>query len=169
MTTATAPSARPLQSATTPCRHVVVVTETVEIDRPVDTVWAAIADYALDLKWRVGITEMTPTPAGPPRNGTRIHEVLRSAGMTFTTDAIVSDVEDGVSYRFAGSGTTGEVSGLRLVEPVTSSSSRFTYEVELSPTRHYRFLRRALQSALGSGLRKDLQRLKTLLEQPGEQ
>jgi hypothetical protein len=111
---------------------------------------------------------MTPNPAGPPRNGTHIHEVLRSAGMTFTTDAIVSDVEDG-GYRFAGSGTTGDVSGLRRVEPITASSSRFTYQVELSPTRQYRLLRRVLQGALGSGLRKDLQRLKVLLEHSGEQ
>lgn len=169
MSTTAALSARPLQAATTPGRKVAVVTESVDINRPTDIVWAAIADYALDLQWRVGITEMTPTPAGPPRNGTHIHEVLRSAGMTFTTDAVVSDVEEGISYRFVGSGTTGDVSGLRLVEPLTSISSRFTYQVELRPTRHYRLLRRVLEGALASGLRKDLRRLKMLLEQSGEQ
>ena len=65
--------------------------------------------------------------------------------------------------------TTGDVSGLRLVEPITASSSRFTYQVELRPTRQYRLLRRALQGALGSGPRKDLRRLKMMLEQSGEQ
>lgn len=145
-------------------RRVVVVTERIEIERPASAVWAAIADYSFDLEWREGITEMTPQPAGAPRDGTRIHEVLRSSGMTFITDAVVFDVAPGVSYRFAGRGTTGEVRGMRTVEPTGDGTSIFTYQVELRPTRHYRVLRSLLGRALGAGLRKDLARLKRLME-----
>ncbi len=141
-----------------------VVTAAVEIERPASEVWAAIADYSFDLQWRLGITEMTPDPAGPPQNGTRIHEVLRSSGMDFVTDADVFDVEPGVSYRFTGIGTTGIVRGLRRVEPMSERSAAFTYEVELQPHRQYRLLRPLLKAALGSGLRKDLQRLKEIME-----
>jgi hypothetical protein len=141
-----------------------VVTATVQIGRPANEVWDAIADYSFDLQWRLGITEMTPDSAGPPQEGTRIHEVLRSSGMSFVTDANVFDVDPGVGYRFTGTGTTGLVRGLRRVEPETRDSSRFTYQVELQPRRHYRALRPLLKAALGSGLRKDLQRLKQIME-----
>ena len=141
-----------------------VVTASVQIERPAGEVWDAIADYSFDLQWRLGITEMTPDPAGPPQEGTRIHEVLRSAGMNFVTDANVFDVDPGVGYRFTGTGTTGIVRGLRRVEPESEGCSRFTYQVELQPRRHYRALRPLLKAALGSGLRKDLQRLKEIME-----
>lgn len=145
-------------------RRTVVVTERIEIARPAHEVWAAIADYSFDLTWREGITEMTPFPAGWPQDGTRTHEVMRSSGMTFTTDAVVSDVAPGVSYRFAGGGTVGRVCGMRSVEPTGDGSAAFTYRIELRPTRHYRLLRSLLGRTLGSGLRKDLQRLKQLME-----
>lgn len=148
-------------------RRSVLVTETIEIDRPAGEVWAAIADYAFDLRWRDGLVEMSPVPAGPPRDGTRVHEVLRSSGLTFTTDTVVSDVEPGVTYRFAGQGTTGSVRGRRRVEAaLPARSSFFTYEVELQPSGVFGVLRSVLRLALGSGLRKDLQRLKQLMENP---
>ena len=146
-------------------RRAAVVVATIEIDRPPSDVWAAIADYSFDLKWRLGIVEMTPDPPGQPQNGTRIREVLRSSGRSFITNATVFDVEPGVSYRFSGRGTTGLVSGQRRVEASESGErSVFTYHVELHPTGFYRLLRPVLKGALGSGLRKDLQRLKAMLE-----
>lgn len=151
-------------TATPADRQTVVVTERIEIGRPAHEVWAAIADYSFDLVWRKGITEMTPFPAGTPHDGTRIHEVLRSSGMIFTTDAVVSDVDPGVSYRFAGGGTIGKVRGMRLVESTGDQCAAFTYQIELRLTRHYRVLRSLLGRTLGSALRTDLQRLKQLME-----
>ena len=161
----TPPVATPvLNSPVTVDRRTVVVTERIEIERPADEVWAAIADYSFDLVWRDGIIQMTPFPAGTPQDGTRIHEVLRSSGMTFNTDSVVSDVAPGVSYRFAGGGTIGQVRGMRSVEPTGDGSAAFTYQVELRPTRHYRPLRSLLGRTLGSTLHRDLQRLKQLME-----
>src|SRR5688572_11325648 len=90
-----------------PTTTAVVIEATIAIERSVADVWSAIADYSFDLRWREGLREMTPDPPGPPRDGTRTREVLRSGGLTFTTDSIVSDVDWGASYRFAGSGTIG--------------------------------------------------------------
>lgn len=149
-------------------RSTVCVAQSVEIDRSVGAVWEAIADYSFDLRWRAGLVEMSPVPAGPPANGTRVREVLRSSGLTFTTDAVVSDVEPGVGYRFRGEGTTGIVRGLRRVEPGSSADRAvFTYEVELAPTGIFRLLGPVLRGALDAGLRKDLQELKRLMESSG--
>lgn len=141
------------------------IEESVSIGRPPAEVWAAIADYPFDLQWRRGITEMTPDPPGPPSPGTRVHEVLRMAGRSFTTDSTVSDVDPGVSYRFAGTGTSGDIRGSRTVRAnQDEGGSVFTYRIDLEPKGAARALGPLLVPILRSGLRKDLKRLKSILE-----
>lgn len=141
------------------------IEESVSIARPPEEVWAAIADYPFDLQWRRGITEMTPDPPGPPAPGTRVHEVLKMAGRSFTTDSTVSDVDPGVSYRFAGSGTSGDIRGSRTVRAYQGGGgSVFTYQIDLEPKGVTRALGPLLVPILRSGLQKDLKRLKALLE-----
>lgn len=142
-----------------------IVEESVSIGRPPAEVWAAIADYPFDLQWRRGITEMTPDPPGPPAPGTRVHEVLRMAGRSFTTDSTVSDVDPGVSYRFAGTGTSGDIRGSRTVRAnQDEGGSVFTYRIDLEPKGVARALGPLLVPILRSGLQKDLKRLKSILE-----
>ena len=141
------------------------IEESVSIDRPPAEVWAAIADYPFDLQWRRGITEMTPDHPGPPAPGTRVHEVLKMAGRSFTTESTVSDVDPGVSYRFAGSGTSGDIRGSRTVQANEGrGGSVFTYRIDLEPKGAARALGPLLVPILRSGLQKDLKRLKALLE-----
>ena len=142
------------------------IEESVRIARPPADVWAAIADYPFDLQWRKGITEMTPDPPGPPAVGTRVHEVLRLSGKSFTTHSTVVEMDPGVSYAFAGGGTSGEVRGGRSVR-ATPDGAEFTYAIDLQPTRGLRMLGPLLVPMLRSGLRKDLGRLKELLERDG--
>jgi carbon monoxide dehydrogenase subunit G len=141
------------------------IEESVPIDRPPEQVWASIADYSFDLQWRRGITEMTPDPPGPPAPGSRIHEVLKLAGRRFTTDSTVGEVDPGVSYSFAGAGTSGDIRGRRTVMPKPGGDgSVFTYTIELEPRGTARALGPLLVPLLRSGLQKDLKRLKALLE-----
>jgi predicted enzyme related to lactoylglutathione lyase len=139
--------------------------ESVSIDAPQAAVWDAIADYSFDECWRGGLTEMTPDPPGPPAVGTRVHEVVKFAGRTFTTDCTVTHVEPGSAYEFTGNGTSGEIRGRRTVRPLTAGgASAFGYEIELTPRRGLRPFARLLGPILRSGLRRDLGRLKSLLE-----
>lgn len=141
------------------------LTETVTIARPKQAVWDVIADYRADAHWRSGLLEMTPDPPGPPRDGTRVHEVLRTAGRTYVTDTVVSDVVEGTSYRFKGSGTSGDVRGQRRVEPNGDASvSEFTYEIELVLHGASRWMRPLVAKIMTASLRRDLQLLKGQLE-----
>ena len=141
------------------------VEESVQIARPPGEVWDAIADYSFDLEWRNGLTEMTPDPPGPPASGTRVHEVVRSSGRDYVADTVVMDLDPGVSYRFAGTGTLGALSGGRAVRAAGSEAgSVFTYTIELHPTGRMRLLRPVLGRIVRSGLRKDLLKLKAILE-----
>jgi len=83
------------------------VTESIQIDKLPAEVWEAIADYSFDLKWRGGLTEMTPDPPGGPAPGTRVHEVVEQSGRTYVADTQVTVLEPRISYRFKGSGTIG--------------------------------------------------------------
>jgi hypothetical protein len=125
------------------------VEESVEIARSPAEVWDAIADYAFDLQWRKGLREMSPDPPGGPSPGTRV----------------VTDLDPGVSYRFKGSGTIGGLSGGRAVRADGSGNGAvFTYTIELEPKGGLRLLRPILGRIVRSGLKKDLLKLKTMLE-----
>ena len=146
----------------------VQISESVQIERPPGEVWDAIADYGFDLKWRNGLEEMAPDPPGGPEVGTKVHEVVRNGGRTYVADTVVTALEPGVSYEFSGSGTIGGLGGGRAVRADGSEGrSVFTYDIRLSPTGGMRLLRPILGPIVRSGLKKDLRRLKGLLEGRG--
>jgi hypothetical protein len=106
---------------------------------------------------------MTPDPPGPPEIGTKVHEVVRSSSRDYVADTVVTDLDRGVSYRFAGNGTMGGLSGGRSVRS-DPGVAVFTYTIELEPKGGMRLLRPALGAIVRSGLKRDLRRLKALLE-----
>ena len=121
------------------------VKESVQIARPPAEVWSAIADYGFDREWRNGLTDMTPDPPGPPALGTKVHEVVRSSRREYVADTEVTEVDPGVSYRFAGSGTIGGLQGGRAVRAAEARTAAvFTYTIELRPTGGMRLKLRAL-------------------------
>jgi uncharacterized protein YndB with AHSA1/START domain len=141
------------------------VEESVQINKSPAEVWEAIADYSLDREWRKGLLEMTPDPPGGPAVGTKVHEIVRTSGRNYVADTAVTDLDPGASYRFAGSGTIGGVGGGRSVQSDDGTGTVFTYTIELEPKGGMRLLRPLLGPMVRSGLKKDLQKLKTLLEQ----
>jgi hypothetical protein len=141
------------------------VDESVQIDKPQAAVWDAIADYAFDARWRNGLVEMRPDPPGPPALGTKVHEVVRTAGRQYVADTVVTELDPGVSYRFEGAGTIGGLSGGRAVcADAAGTGAVFTYAVQLQPKGGMRLLRPILGAMVRSGLKKDLQELKAILE-----
>ena len=141
------------------------VEESVQIERSPAEVWEAIADYGFDREWRNGLRDMTPDPPGPPAIGTRVHEVVRNSGRDYVADTVVTELEPGVFYRFAGSGTIGGLTGARAVRPdAAGGGAVFTYTIELEPTGGMRLLAPLVRPLVRSGLKKDLARLKAILE-----
>jgi carbon monoxide dehydrogenase subunit G len=143
------------------------VQESVEIARPPDEVWGAIADYEFDRQWRKGLTDMTPDPPGGPAVGTKVHEVVRNSGRDYVADTVVTALDPGVSYEFSGSGTIGELEGGRSVQVgVDGTGSIFTYDIQLHPRGWMRLLLPTLGPMVRSALKKDLHTLSGLLENP---
>ena len=136
----------------------------VEIDRTPDEVWRVVSDYASDTRWRKGIIEMTPDVAGAPQVGTNVREVLRLAGKNYVTDSTVTETGPDLSYRFSGTGTSGDVSGRRSVVPNTAGAAVFAYDVELEPRGIPRVAQPLLGRWLTHSMRRDLERLRHLIE-----
>ena len=137
----------------------------VQIQRPPASVWDVVSDYESDRRWRKGITEMTPDVDGPPRVGTHVREVLRLGGRSYTTETTVTEAGPGLSYSFAGAGTSGVVRGRRSVRAGDAPGSAvFSYEVELEPQGMPRGVAPVLAWWLRHSLRRDLGRLRALIE-----
>jgi len=141
-----------------------LIEETIRIACAPDTVWTMVTDYSADHLWRPGITEMTPDPPGPPAVGTHVREVLNTGGRSFVTNSTVTSVGPGMTYRFAGTGTTGGVEGSRTVVASGDGVADFSYRVELALVGAYRLMRPLVGATMRKGLRNDLERLRVLLE-----
>ena len=137
----------------------------VEIDRRPEQVWRVVSDYATDTRWRKGIVEMTPDvegdaqgwhprPRGPAAGREELHD--RHHGHRHRA---------GNELPVRGTGTSGDVRGRRSVEAgSTADSAVFTYDVELEPEGVPRIARPLLGWWLTRSLRRDLNRLRDLIE-----
>ncbi|MGI9641632.1 MAG: SRPBCC family protein [Acidimicrobiia bacterium] len=133
------------------------------VNRPADEVWAYVADYDFDLQWRDGLTEMTPSPSGPPQTGTTVHEEVRSMGTTMVNDTTVTMTGEH-AYRFVGGGSSGQVEGGREVIALDPGRSEFTYDINLTLDGPVRFLGFILRPILSRKLQTDLDRFRALAE-----
>ncbi len=111
------------------------ITCSIVIARPVAEVYAFIADYENDARWRAGVT-MVPTPPGPARVGTTTQETVRFMGSDTVTVAEVVACEPGRRIAFRSLEGPYPVHGHREVAP-TGGGTAFTYSltIELRPSR----------------------------------
>jgi hypothetical protein len=80
-----------------------------------------------------------------------------------TCAAITSST--GASYHFTGEGTSGHIDGRRQVEAGPhENSARSLYAVDLRPPSRLRLISPLVAVLARSGMKRDLRRLKALLE-----
>lgn len=140
------------------------VTETIQIDRPVETVFAYACNYQNDPTWRKGVIEMTQTAQGEPCVGMRTQEVMRSYGRNVTTHAQVTEVIPNRRTAFRSTSGPVQVMGCRVCER-DGAGTRFTYELsgELDPI--FSLLWPLVGKSYLNQINEDLRRLKRVLEQ----
>jgi hypothetical protein len=139
------------------------ITETIAIRRAPAEVFAYLADFANDPRWRRDVRAMVPEPAGLARVGTTVHEELRFCGRTHHTDTTVTEVEADGAVRFAGQGSGGAVAGRRSVRAhALGTEVRLELHVETSGT--LRLLEPLLAPMFRRGVQRDLRTLQQLVE-----
>ncbi len=103
----------------------------VEIDRPAREVWAYVADYGNDTRWRAGVSQLRPSRPGPAQAGVTTHEALRLLGATFRADATIHRVDAGRLLEWRAHDRQKDLQGSRLVDPTGGGGARFTEVVDL--------------------------------------
>jgi uncharacterized protein YndB with AHSA1/START domain len=136
----------------------------VEIDRPASQVWAVVADYASDTRWRAGVAEMRASAPGPVEPGVTTHEALRFLGATFMTDATIDEVEPGRRFRWRSADHQKRLEGSRQVEPTIRGGAKVTSAVEVHLLGPWRLLQPLVVWSFRRRTGTDLNRLKHTLE-----
>ncbi|MBL1077766.1 SRPBCC family protein [Nocardia sp. 2] len=134
-----------------------------EIARPAAAVWALLADYDNDPRWRHGVHTMGPDPAGQVRVGTRTAEILRFAGRTYRNSGEVIAVDPGHSFRWrTTSGVTA--TGTRTVEPRGDHRCAVRLHVRITPAGPDRLVLLLFGGRLRRNLLRDLECFRALAE-----
>jgi uncharacterized membrane protein len=145
----------------------ITLSESIDIDRTTDQIWAVIADYRRDSAWRTGVMSMEPSPPGPVDVGTTTAEHMRLAGRTWQNDGVVTAVVPGRS--FAWRTTRGaDANGSRSVVGIDHASCRVTLDLDVRPHGAERLLAPLVRRLLARNLRRDLRRLRHLVESAHE-
>jgi carbon monoxide dehydrogenase subunit G len=66
------------------------IVESIVVERPVEDVWAVVADLDTHTKWRPALREFRQVSDGPLGVGTRIREVLAWRGRELVLDDVVT-------------------------------------------------------------------------------
>lgn len=142
----------------------VTITESIHVSRAADEVFGFACDYANDPAWRSGVREMTVEPAGAPAQGAHTREVLRFMGKTYVSVAEIVRYEPGREAAFRVVQGSTPAHGYRRVAPSGEAASSLTYNLEVQPQGLDAWLSPLLGLLLRRRLRKDMARLKGLLE-----
>ena len=128
------------------------IIHSVRIARPVDSVWAIVADPATHTRWRPTLKEFSQVSDGPLAVGSKIREVLEWRGRTIEIDDVVTGFEP--PYRFAvhGAWKAAEFDLDLLLLPLGDDATEVTFDWPLHPKTHPMkiaapFLRRTMERA----------------------
>ena len=109
------------------------IIHSVRIARPIDAVWAIVADPDTHPRWRPTLKEFRQVSDGPLAVGSKIREVLEWRGRTIEIDDVVTGFEP--PYRFAvhGAWKAAEFDLDLLLLPLGDDATEVTFDWPLRP------------------------------------
>jgi uncharacterized membrane protein len=141
-------------------------TNTIHINRPVDEVYAYLADLEHTPEWNWAITETRKTTPGPVAVGTRYRQT-RSVPRPATEDLQIVVLEP--NRRIEVDGTLAQFPAHLSYQVATSSTgTELTNTVELQPEGALRLAGSLIGNRIRQAVADNLNQLKTLLENRSE-
>ena len=140
------------------------VSTSIEIERPSDEVFAFVADVPNNPRWQRGQESCTWTTAPPLRVGSTYEQRARFLGKEMRNSFEVVGVDPGQRVKFTSTSGTFPLTITRTVERLSTSSSRFTEQVEGDPRGFFRIGEPLLRQMVKRSIKRDFPRLKALLE-----
>lgn len=139
------------------------VTRSIEIDRPVEDVFAYVNDIANDPVWQPTLLETRQVTEGPMVVGTRVRETRRFLGVRFESEYEVTEWDP--PTRSAVRSTDGPIpaSGSYTTQPV-GRGTRFTMVCEIDAHGFFRLAEPVFSRMAAREIDAMLGQLKDLLE-----
>ena len=138
----------------------------VVIERPIDEVFAFMADFENDRRWRSDVVEIARVSGDVAGPGARYHQVVRPGSRPVELDFETSDVDPGRRLRFRSTSGPAHVEGAYTFEPA-GAGTRVAFLSEIRPRGILRLAEQSLGRAIQGGSEVDLRRLKAVLESRG--
>jgi carbon monoxide dehydrogenase subunit G len=138
------------------------ITQTIEIERRPEEVFAFVDAHTDDAAWRTGFVSIAKTTSGPTGVGTEYRETVKSFGRRVEATVRVTERRIGRSLIYDVTAGTSAFSVAYLFEPV-GSGTRLTRQIEadFGPVG---LVARLVAALLGRSLANDLPALRELLE-----
>lgn len=138
------------------------VAASAELAAPADRVWAIVADYRHDVRWREGVVAMQQDTPGLVVDGTVTTERFAMLGTRTTNLARISRVASGTSFAWTTfQGVTAH--GTRTVTALSSGWSRVDLHTFYTPRGPERLIAPIIRRALSASLARSVERLAALV------
>jgi hypothetical protein len=133
------------------------------INRPIEEVFAFVADNRNDVRWQDGLIEVKLTPDGPVGVGTQVHEVRKFMGRRIESTRVITEFIP--NRKSAGKSLDGptQVEGYLAFEPV-EGGTKVTQHMEMQSTGFMAVAEPLVASGLRRSLTGAFGDLKDLLE-----
>jgi hypothetical protein len=139
--------------------------QSVQVRRPVDVVFACLANPQNDPEWSGAADEMHVTSEGPVGIGTTVRQVGHFLGRRLELTLKVHVYEPNQRLGMTVVGGPLRFAGVRRVEPVPEGT-RVTFSGGGKSGGLFKLAEPLLEAAAGRQLRRDLAKLKQVLEPP---
>jgi hypothetical protein len=141
------------------------IVEEIMIYRDPKTVFRYVSDFTNDVKWRSGVIKMKQSTCGFTETGTVTRETLKLLGHKWTNLAKITGCEENKKISFKVVKGIEGVSGYRSVYEIANNCTGFIYSLSISPKGIFKIITPLIIKSFRKRIRKDLRRLKQLLEQ----
>jgi uncharacterized membrane protein len=141
----------------------ITVENSIEIRRPVEAVFAFVADPRHLPQWQAAVQEVQVTPDGPPAVGTRVRQLVSFLGVKLEPTAEITALELNRSFSFKGTSGPLAVEGTSRFE-ATGEGTRLSSIFQIEPGGMFKVAGPIFASQLKKQSAADVQRLKALLE-----
>ena len=141
----------------------ITIEHRIEIRRPVETVFAFVANPRNAPQWEGTVKEVRVTPDGPPAVGTQAKRVGSFLGVKLEATNEITALEHNRSLSFKGTSGPASMEGTFRFEAV-GEGTRLSGTFQVEPGGLFKMAGPLFASQARKQMEADLQRLKELLE-----
>ncbi len=141
----------------------VTIDHSIDIQRPVEAVFAYVADPRNDPQWQGAIKEVRLTPDGPPRVGTKVKLVVSFLGVRLEPTNEITAWEPNRSFSYMGRAAPSTAEATYRFEAV-GTGTRLSATLQVEPGGLFQVAEPLFASQAKRQLEADFQHLKGLLE-----